>query len=419
MLRFSRLALCAVFILTLAYVLPNAYWKAFGKFENRPFFLYSIMLDKFVYSITDEHFQTKYLDEEGKEYSRREYNENLPFFYYNNLVRWETIPKFITDLGISSAAIRQERQFEKIRPSSFDAPQIDLYPLFESESEFSGLDMPDSMFRISDRMEFITARTNQVDEEASEKYTKALKGAGFAFPATHIAGNPTTRKAYDRGYMVLDSANTLFHIKQVKGEPFVRNTGLKPELGVKYLDVVENMAREFMAVMVNGKNEIILIAPEDYSTRVLPVTGYEPERMTFYFIGDPLNRNLMLTWKDEETHTFNYRCLLTDREYYVERVFEKVLERDATAGLHKTADLLFPFVLKTEKPSSSYVAADLEISGVSAFVGIGLCLALLFGIRFRQPNTVDKWFDLGIVAFTGIFGLLAVTAVGSFPRTKV
>ena len=45
---------------------------------------------------------------------------------------------------------------------------------------------------------------------------------GFAFPACYASGNPTTRKDYDEGYLVLDANHKLFHLKCTKGRPYVQ-----------------------------------------------------------------------------------------------------------------------------------------------------------------------------------------------------
>lgn len=44
----------------------------------------------------------------------------------------------------------------------------------------------------------------------------------FRFPAIEIVGNPTVKKEYDEGYLLLDADRRLFHLKQVKGRPYVR-----------------------------------------------------------------------------------------------------------------------------------------------------------------------------------------------------
>ena len=58
-------------------------------------------------------------------------------------------------------------------------------------------------------------------------------------------------------------------------------------------------------------------------------------------------------------------------------------------------------------------------SGVNGLWGIALCLVVLFFIRFKKPQSLDKWMDMLLVAVSGIFGLISLAVVGAFPRTKV
>lgn len=68
--------------------------------------------------------------------------------------------------------------------------------------------------------------TNRVNEEKSERFTQVLSEKGFESPVRYVAGNPTTRKEYDEGYLLIDAGYRVFHVKRLRDRPFVRNTGL-------------------------------------------------------------------------------------------------------------------------------------------------------------------------------------------------
>lgn len=83
--------------------------------------------------------------------------------------------------------------------------------------------MPEDAFRFTDKgIEFIRMETNRIDEAKSKLFTEMLVQKGFAFPASYASGNPTTRKDYDEGYLVLDANHKLFHLKCTKGRPYVK-----------------------------------------------------------------------------------------------------------------------------------------------------------------------------------------------------
>lgn len=61
----------------------------------------------------------------------------------------------------------------------------------------------------------------------------------FHFPAIEIVGNPTVKKEYDEGYLLLDADRRLFHLKQVKGRPYVRAIPLPEGLTLEHLYLTE------------------------------------------------------------------------------------------------------------------------------------------------------------------------------------
>ena len=83
------------------------------------------------------------------------------------------------------------------------------------------LEMPGDLFRLKDNIEFIDPETNTVKEEKSNLFMKVFIQKGFKFPAKRVAGNPSTRKAYDEGYFIIDSNDKIFHLKTGEWEsPF-------------------------------------------------------------------------------------------------------------------------------------------------------------------------------------------------------
>ena len=66
------------------------------------------------------------------------------------------------------------------------------------------LSMPDDVFRVTSKgLEFIGMKTNTIDTDKSQLFTEAMVKKGFKFPCP--GGNPTTRKEYDEGYLILDN----------------------------------------------------------------------------------------------------------------------------------------------------------------------------------------------------------------------
>ena len=413
MLRLSRLVLLLLVTLVLAAFVPGLYRKGFERRRDRLFILYSAPAGRFFYRKTDRFNRVTYHDEAGNTYERTAYEKQLPFFYYRDLAKWGELPEVVCDLPVTVEEIRYETQVLRINPDDLHTPQIQLWPLFESESPFARLEYPDRMFRITERMEFLDAAANEVLEEPSRAFTDALRGKGFLFPARLIAGNPTDRKPFDEGYFVVDAAGRLFHLKMVKGRPWVEDTGIAPPSGIRFIQVREHPRREFYGWMLTGDGKVHLITYRNYALKTLPIDGYDPDRMRLQMLTDPLHRTL--TYYDPDEDVIHAR--VTDLTY------RKVHGADFTVGsgggglADTAAEVLFPFRIETSSRKTDYVLLDLRPGGLPALGGVALSLAALWWIRRRRRTPPSSGIaDWIVTALAGPFGLAAVLAVGPEPR---
>lgn len=189
MIKFSRYILVATAILVASIVLPTLFWTIFEKVPRSPNIFYSTITEDFV--IVDG---SKKKNPEGKEYTSEEYEKILPFMFFRQLMADGTMPDSINGVLMEAPSISRASSFYRYTPKRLDSPVPTLWPMFESQSGKVNLTMPEDYFRIEKRMEFIVARTNEVNEEKSSLFTAALAEEGFSFPAGIIAGIPTTRK---------------------------------------------------------------------------------------------------------------------------------------------------------------------------------------------------------------------------------
>lgn len=114
-------------------------------------------------------------------------------------------------------------------PSEINRRSPGLYQLLESRPARVDFKSPTDVFRITgEGIEFVDMETNTLDREKSDAFTRAMRDEGFAFPARVVAGNASTRKEYDNGYFIADNEFKVYHLKQVRGRPFVRRTDISP-----------------------------------------------------------------------------------------------------------------------------------------------------------------------------------------------
>jgi len=398
MIKLSRYILVALGILVASTVIPSLYWTIFEKVPRSVSAFYSCITDDFV--IVDGNSRK---DPSGREYTTEEYEKVLPLMFFRQLMADGTMPDSIKGVLMEAPSISRASSFYRYTPKKLDSPVPSLWPMFESESGKVNLAMPEDYFRIEKRMEFIVARTNRIDEEKSARFTAALTAEGFSFPAGIIAGIPTTRKSCDEGYFVTDSNGALFHIKMVKGEPYVVRIETPEDLDIVYIEAVDLRSREFYCYLFTRNQGIFVVMDEVYDLQRLPVDGFNPAVHTVRISADLFNKCLNIygeNWMEAIAVDDMYRVIGT----YGER-WEGLYERPDG----KMFATLFPFEIRMRDENSSYVRFYFKPSPGFRWIFINLlalAVAVILILRRGWPLKSNIT-DLVITAVTGVYGLIA------------
>ncbi|MFH1851707.1 MAG: DUF4857 domain-containing protein [Candidatus Neomarinimicrobiota bacterium] len=398
--RIARLMMVIVVIFVAAIYLPEFYWKIFDKNIRTPQVYYSTLTQQFMLG---HHDGEKYVmsDQSGREYSRDEFERTLPLIHYRQLTLNGEFPEKIQGREMVLEEIRLNNLMDRIKPYTLDSPQIDLYPLFESKSGRVNLEMPAEMFRIRERMEFIDAVSNRVNEELSAAFSDALIARGFTFPAQLICGNPSTRKPFDEGYFVVDGANQVFQIKMIQGEPFCVNTGIPANLDIRRIIIKEMNLREFYGTLITEDSRVFLISYDNYRLIELPLTSYKLDQTNLFWMGNIFYRTF------SQINEGSIHTVVTDRNYQVIDEYRETWETNADRAAGKIAKILFPFTISLTDESSVYVDTYWEFSGLAGLIGMVLFLGLhILIVRFRKKRLIPA--NLLIVGATGLYGLIAV-----------
>lgn len=409
--KISRYAIIILAVLSLSIFLPNLYWMAFDKPILSPQISYSPIIEDFVYTQKDEKGDNLYMDTKGVVYDRKSYEKLLPFSFYYNLDKWGVLPDTIKGFPTTISSIRRNSQFVRIRSVYMHTPMIRLNPLFESQSDFVRLEMPDELFRIDNKIEFLDARSNTVVDSLTNTFNQALKDQGFQFPAKYIAGNPTTRKAFDEGYFVTDQANNVFHLKKIKGQPFCVKTGIPTDLNIRYITIQENPRREFYGLLVTQSNDVYLITYNKYQLIKLPTDGYDADTMDLMFFIDPLYRTIKY-YNDHEV-----TCIATDLNYNPIDKYTTSWTPKSEWTRSKIAAALFPFQIERQNERTDYILFNLHYNGWLALIGILIALGITIIVKTMvyKEKLKENWFDLLVVAFSGLYGALAVLLIQPEP----
>ncbi|MDX8340008.1 DUF4857 domain-containing protein [Draconibacterium sp. IB214405] len=402
MVKFSRYILVVIAIFSLAIALPRLYWISFEKPIKAPSVFYSCVdNDFFMIRPADGGILT---NSNGDEFTRDEFELKLPLNYSRQLTLNRTMPDSINGVEMDLHEISRNRSFFRVRPKDIDTPLPSLYPLFESQSGRANLEMPDDFFRITWRMEFLDSKTNKILEEKSRMFSAVLYNRGFKFPATSINGLPTTRKSCDEGYLVIDGANQLFHIKMIKGKPFVRKVDLPEGLKFKHIACVDFSDKLYYAYLFSTNHEVYVLTQYDYMLQKLDVAETHPELNEVRILGDLFNYTITSLGNGFISTT------VLDKDFkFVDTYKESWLTKDERLE-GKIAHLLFPFELKLTDNKSSYIRFFSAFHSSFLWLIVSLCLMVLHFIiiKKRKENVKNQIADLAIIAITGIFGFIAV-----------
>lgn len=165
------------------------------------------------------------------------------------------------------------------------------------------LTMPDDVFRITSKgIEFIGMKTNTVDADKSQLFTEAMVKKGFKFPARRLAGNPTTRKEYDEGYLILDNEGRLFHLKQTKGRPYVRAISLPEGLNAKYLFITEFKDRKTLGFLTDMDNNFYVLNNKTYDVVKTGVPSFNPEEDALSIFGNMFDWTVCVKTADADEY---------------------------------------------------------------------------------------------------------------------
>lgn len=288
MIRFSKILLGITVLLLLIWQLPWCY--RFFTYQSRraPFTMYSSVINDFAITQSAEDGKgIERRDLSGNLYTEAQFDSILPMFYYRQLLSDNRLPDSINGTAINPRIIQTENFNYRHSPEEINAPVVGLYSLLESMSGRVELQMPDDVFRITKAgIEFVDIETNSLKEAKSKQFTEAMSKKGFRFPAKRISGNPTTHKEYDEGYILLDADNRLFHLKRVKGKPYVRRIELPEEVKPKYVFITEFRNRKTLGFLTDSDNRFYVLENRTYEVRRVDIPSFNPETDGLVIMGN-------------------------------------------------------------------------------------------------------------------------------------
>ena len=289
MTRFSRIFFGLLVAVLLVWQLPWGVNYLMVKSEGTPFTLYSEVLGDFA-MIRRGGKELEYLDRRGNRYGQRQFDSLLPLFYARQLVADGRFPDSIAGRAVSPREAQAATFVFRSTPQDVNTPVSGIRFLLESMSGRVDLAMPDDAFRLTaSGIEFIDMASNTVDTAKSALFTGTMRRKGVRFPVAEISGNPSARKEYDEGYVLLDADRRLFPLKMVQGRPYVRAVGLPEGVRPEHLFITEFHGRRTLALLTDAENRLYAVTMPGYGVRRVGTVEFDPRHEAMSIVGTLLN----------------------------------------------------------------------------------------------------------------------------------
>lgn len=402
MVKISRYILVLIGILATAVAIPDLFWTIFRQGSSTPNIMYSNVLDDFIIvKSTDDGIVR--MDTRGNIYTSDQVEELLPLMFFRQLSADGKMPDSLKGVALDHAIINRNRGSYSFMPRNINTPAPVMLPLLESKSGRVNLSLPEDMFRLKNRMEFIVASTNKIDKQKSKLFNDALIEKGFAFPARLIAGIPTTLKSKDEGYFVRDNRGDLFHLKMIQGKPFVARIDIPENMNIIHIECVDHRTSEFYAYLYTKEGEVYLLMDEIYYLQRLPIAKFD-------YTSEMLRVRYDVFGKTISVIGSNYiKVTRVDDIYevsdYYEETWKPVYERDD----HRMFARLFPFEIRMQVPDSRYVSFFMNFPKGHNWLLINVLFvaAAVVILRRKKRDLKKNAVDLAIILVSGIFGFVA------------
>jgi hypothetical protein len=263
MKQLYTILLVIITALVLSWAIPAVVRIATTTASRYPFVYYSALLQRFLIREISADNKQSHRDPLGNRYTREEFDSLTPLLSYRQLMLTNSLPDTVLGAPVDPQELRAKSFTWRYNPRSIHTPVLPLYFMYESESGRASLEAPEDVFRLKRRIAFIDKFTNTVNVQKSDLFQAALEAEGFAFPARQVWGNLSAKKPYDAGYFTLDGKGRLFHLKMVKGAPYVRDTHAGDSLDIVHFNVLEVADHSIYGFLVSRDGAIYTLGAGD------------------------------------------------------------------------------------------------------------------------------------------------------------
>lgn len=410
MTKFSKILLFAVAIAVASWFLPWLYTLLTPSAGSDPFCAFSPVSGKWVVSRANQGGKPEILEVApfaGNPYDGRPVtvamrDSLVPQLYYRQLLSHDLLPDTIAGKEVSAHLLKTHEVFFNGSPREINKRVPGVWLMMESMPVRVDLSDPEEAFRFTaDGIEFINISDNTVNTDRSRRFTDAMKSRGFKFPASDLSGNPSAKKPYDEGYLMIDSEGAVFHIKQQAGRPYVSRVSLPSAAVASKVFIWEESDQSLLGMVFDTDGTPYIIRKDGHEA--LPLISengnIDPRKESVMVIGNLFNIVVRASGPDSTRwRAFDAESLKLTGS--IDFPKEKSIAS-------KVARYIFPYTLAFTSTYDSL--AYPRIANISAkALPLNIVLALiLLAVGYRRGNATMKWgalftLPLGIFSFIPI-----------------
>lgn len=388
MKKAGRFFLTLSFALLAAWIIPWALRLVSLKPHSMPFTLWSAVVDDFV-SLDNKGNDWRFTDTKGNEWVGDTSDFVLPLYYSSDVISRGDMPDSLGGKKITADEIERNRVIMTNEPSNLEKVTPRVYLLMESEprrSSLQGAEM--AMVSRKDGLHIFRMEGNAEDKALSAEFNKALDG--FVHPVAMASGNPSDRKSYDEGWLFVDSAGALWHVKLQGGHPFAEKFSFPGALPIQGIMITEQENRATLGYITDAKGTLWMLRPggEFVSTAV----KYTPSEDEIMVIGDMLNYTVSINGDGGVT----YYALDADDFSLVDTLHREFPESRPPV----VASALLPARLWFVSGDDGYVRPRVSDFSWPALI-LNVLLACAWGIFAKRRKY--RWLDFPAIVVGGIF----------------
>jgi hypothetical protein len=396
----SRIFLIALSIVVLSWFLPWLYAFLLPEAGSEPYLAYSPVSDCFI--VSEKNTNIYSIDKDGQPidtYTVEQRDSLLPHQYFNQLIARDKLPDSIAGIEVTVPALRHAQWVFMSNPRDINRVAPNVYMIMESMPARFELEDPTEVFRLSNKVEFINMETNSINSDRSARFTKAFTNAGFKYPEQWMHANITSRKQFDEGYLMIDAAGDLYHMKQQAGRPFivkVSHPDANPDFKADKAFILENMDHGDLGYVIDTDGNSYLLKCDSYKLVKLPIAPIDPTKDRITVIATLFN----ITLRISDTTGSHWYAITNDA---TNSLLGSYFYAYPSSTIETIGEYLFPFSLRYTTTNDCLVYPRIgDISWKAIYLNILLAIAMI--IIGRRRNRRCTLFAAG---FTIVFGLFS------------